>query len=74
MPPPGPEKGEYFKTVKSAFSDWGSRNLAARLLNNAPITFQDFAVAFPNTKLCDAAAMLDGLRECVSLGVCGYES
>lgn len=61
MPPPGPARGEYFKTVKSALSDWGSRNLAARLLKDAPITFQDFAVAFPNTKLCDAAALLDQL-------------
>jgi hypothetical protein len=61
MPPPGPARGEYFKTVKSALSDWGSRNLAARLLKDAPITFQDFALAFPNTKLCDAAALLDQL-------------
>jgi serine/threonine protein phosphatase 1 len=61
MPFPGPARGEYFKTVKSAFPDWGTRNLAARLLKDEPITFQDFAVAFPNTKLCDAAALLDQL-------------
>lgn len=61
LPPPGPARGEYFKTVKSTLSEWGSRNLVARLLKDELITFQDFAVAFPNTKPCDAAALIGQL-------------
>lgn len=66
MPPHGPARGEYFKTVKSALSDGGSRNLATRLLKDEPFTFHELAVAFQHTKLCDAAALLRqlDLREC----------
>ena len=63
MPPPGPARGEYFKTVKNALPDWGSRNLAARLLKDAPITFQDLAVAFPDTKVRDMATLADSMED-----------
>lgn len=62
VPAPGPERGEYFKTVKRAFSDWGVQSLAARLMKEAPMEFNDLAVAFPNAKLCDAAAVLSELE------------
>lgn len=63
MPPPGPARGEYFKRVKGAISDWGCCNLAVRLLKNVPIQVREVAVAFPNTKLCDAAALLEHVRK-----------
>ncbi|HUU46023.1 MAG TPA: metallophosphoesterase [Acidobacteriota bacterium] len=63
VPPPGPVRGEYFKTVKSALPDWGSRNLAVRLLKNAPLTFQDLAVAFPDARVKDMAAVAASLED-----------
>jgi hypothetical protein len=65
MPPPGPARGEYFKTVKSAFTDWGNRNLAARLLKDEPITFQDFAVAFPDARVKDIATVAESMEGCL---------
>ena len=65
MMPPGPARGEYFKTVKNALPDWGRRNLAARLLKDAPITFQDFAVAFPDARVIDIAAVAESLETCL---------
>lgn len=61
LPPSGPERGEYFKTVKGAFSERGARNLATRVLKDEPVAFDQLAVAFPDTKLCDAAALMDQL-------------
>lgn len=69
VPPPGPARGEYFKTVKDALPDWGSRNLAARLLKDAPVAFQDLAVAFPDTKVRDMATLLNDLLPPAALEV-----
>lgn len=62
VPAPGPERGEFFKTVKRAFSDWGVQSLAARLMKEDPMEFNDLAVAFPNARLCAAAEMLKKLE------------
>jgi serine/threonine protein phosphatase 1 len=63
VPAPGPERGEYFRTIKRAFSDWGVQSLAARLMKENPVEFNDLAVAFPNAKLCDAVAVLTKLKK-----------
>ena len=65
IPPPGPARGEYFKTVKNALPDWGSRNLAAGLLKDEPIAFHDFAVAFADARDTDLATVAESLGACL---------
>lgn len=59
MPPPGPERGAHFKSVKVALRDWGMRTLALRLLKGAPMEFKDLAAAFPKMPL-------NGVKETLS--------
>jgi serine/threonine protein phosphatase 1 len=61
VPPPGPERGVYFRKVKAAFSEWGTRNLAARVLKDKPVAFEQLAASLPDAKLCNADLLMDQL-------------
>jgi hypothetical protein len=63
IPDPGQERGAYFRAVKAVFPDWGSQNLAVRLLKAESIEFKDVAIALPSTRMCDVAQAMEKLHD-----------
>ncbi len=63
LPPPGPERGEYFKTLRSTISS--SRALEFiihRVLSGHEVTIEDIASRFRNLTLARLCEILNGIR------------
>ena len=63
IPPPGPERGEYYKNIKSVFPSRAHGAIIGGILSRNPLEFKLLAHAFPACKVEDLGVELQSFSD-----------
>jgi hypothetical protein len=63
MPPPGPERGDYFRQARDLAQDPLQRSIVSRLLSARPLSLSELARTARNASLSEIAIALEALEQ-----------